>query len=85
METLTCESIGVADGGLMPEARMTATSIYENHTMADLTKQGEQGVGGHGLQKTETIIFKLIWNQGVLLAQLQLKGHTLLTILQATK
>ena len=54
--------------------------------MADLMKQGEKGVGAHGLQKTETIIiFKLIWNQGVLLAQLQRKGHTLLTILPATK
>ena len=42
METLTCESIGVADGGLMPESRMTASSISENSTiMADLMKQGE--------------------------------------------
>ena len=67
----------------MPESRMTASSIYENPTMADLMKQGEQGVGAHGLQKTETTIFKLIWNQGALLALFQRKGHTLLTILPA--
>ena len=41
METLTCESIGVADGGLMSESRMTASSIYENPTMANLMKKGE--------------------------------------------
>ena len=41
METLTCESIGVADGGLMPESRMTASIIYENPIMADLMKPGE--------------------------------------------
>ena len=44
----------------MPEFRMTASIIYENPTMADLMKQGEKGVGALGLQKTETIIFKLI-------------------------
>ena len=69
----------------MPESRMTGSSIYENPTMADLMKQGEQGVGALGLQKTETIIFKLKWNQRVLLTQLQRKGHTLPTILPATK
>ena len=53
--------------------------------MADLTKQGEQGVRAHGLKKTETIIFKLIWNQRVLWAQLQRKGHTLFIIPPATK
>ena len=41
METLTCESTGVADGGLMPKSRITASSIYKNPTIADLMKQGE--------------------------------------------
>ena len=85
METLTCESIGVADGGLMPEFRMTASIIYENPAMADLMKQGEKGVGALGLQKTETIIFKLNWNQRVLLTQLQRKGHILLFYQQENK
>ena len=31
----------MADGGLMPESRMTGSSIYKNPTMADLMKQGE--------------------------------------------
>ena len=69
----------------MPEFRMTASIIYENPTMADLMKQGEQGIGALGLQKTETIIFQLNWNQRVLLTQLQRKGHILLFYQQENK
>ena len=34
-------------------------------------KLGEMGVGANGLHKTQSIIFKLIWNQRVLFAQSQ--------------
>ena len=55
METLTGESIGVADGGLMPESRMTASSIYENPTLADLMKQGSRALVLSGFRKQKRL------------------------------